>query len=647
MTPAPKRGQSGQAIVLFAVMAAIVAFTLLTTFAIGRAVREKIQLQQAADAASYSLAVQEARTFNYFAYTNRAIVSHYVVVMALYGYMSYLVNYEGNLYALASNWGCDFDPACNVNPLALPIALPGILDKLPSFLKDVLGALNIPEMMDSIVSVACAAEATVVLAPIATPFCDQAECVIQENINILENYCPKICNDLQQVDQDLGKSGGGGGTLSRLHDLAKLHRDDLARDTIAGLQQEGIAAKLIASMGDTKAISEKIGQTFDPHIKAPLLVGALNVKSIAGKTPAGFCDAAMVGGIGAPICEPLGGHNSVSIDTLQFAANSERWGPAAANLGALTGDFLRDRKKTEENVYLQMHYFGAPFPRQNGIVDLAHLSFGSLEGTGMSRLVVGPQQNALCNDSSGWNCPALYNPAPGGGAPPSPPSGGQASGGSTAAGAEDHNGLISADEECLPVFGAMGHESNTFVYSMPPGKGDSDVHWADGTDSGSSQIDIRLGGKLSPTIAGLGIPTANFAVQTTDPLENQPSTWALLTTSLAAADEGPYGMELDKSSMGIVDTSSHTYDNVFTKFGPGQKMWALSRGLAYYHRPGTWKEPPNFYNPFWRAKLHPVQSPGSSQVDARITLDAVLKAGGMPLGDIAAVDALSVPRVTE
>ena len=85
MTPAPKRGQSGQAIVLFAVMAAIVAFTLLTTFAIGRAVREKIQLQQAADAASYSLAVQEARTFNYFAYTNRAIVSHYVVVMALYG----------------------------------------------------------------------------------------------------------------------------------------------------------------------------------------------------------------------------------------------------------------------------------------------------------------------------------------------------------------------------------------------------------------------------------------------------------------------------------------------------------------------------------------------------------------------------------
>ena len=33
---------------------------------------------------------------------------------------------------------------------------------------------------------------------------------------------------------------------------------------------------------------------------------------------------------------------------------------------------------------------------------------------------------------------------------------------------------------------------------------------------------------------------------------------------------------------------------------------ALSRGQAYYHRPGSWKEHPNFFNPFWRAKLAPV-----------------------------------------
>ena len=32
----------------------------------------------------------------------------------------------------------------------------------------------------------------------------------------------------------------------------------------------------------------------------------------------------------------------------------------------------------------------------------------------------------------------------------------------------------------------------------------------------------------------------------------------------------------------------------------------LSRGMAYYHRPGHWKEHPNFFNPYWRARLAPV-----------------------------------------
>lgn len=30
---------------------------------------------------------------------------------------------------------------------------------------------------------------------------------------------------------------------------------------------------------------------------------------------------------------------------------------------------------------------------------------------------------------------------------------------------------------------------------------------------------------------------------------------------------------------------------------------ALVSGIAYYHRPGHWREPPNFFNPFWRATL--------------------------------------------
>jgi hypothetical protein len=32
-------------------------------------------------------------------------------------------------------------------------------------------------------------------------------------------------------------------------------------------------------------------------------------------------------------------------------------------------------------------------------------------------------------------------------------------------------------------------------------------------------------------------------------------------------------------------------------------LQSLSAGIAYYHRPGHWKEPPNMFNPYWRASL--------------------------------------------
>lgn len=35
---------------------------------------------------------------------------------------------------------------------------------------------------------------------------------------------------------------------------------------------------------------------------------------------------------------------------------------------------------------------------------------------------------------------------------------------------------------------------------------------------------------------------------------------------------------------------------------------ALSAGIAYYHRPGHAREPPNFFNPFWRATLVPLEA---------------------------------------
>ncbi len=40
----------------------------------------------------------------------------------------------------------------------------------------------------------------------------------------------------------------------------------------------------------------------------------------------------------------------------------------------------------------------------------------------------------------------------------------------------------------------------------------------------------------------------------------------------------------------------------------------LSKALVYYHRLGDWKEDPNMFNPFWRAKLHPFTAQEAAEV---------------------------------
>jgi hypothetical protein len=51
---------------------------------------------------------------------------------------------------------------------------------------------------------------------------------------------------------------------------------------------------------------------------------------------------------------------------------------------------------------------------------------------------------------------------------------------------------------------------------------------------------------------------------------------------------------------------------------------ALATGMAYYHRRGHWKEPPNLYNPYWRAGL--VRSDIDDQA-RRFDLNRAISAG--------------------
>lgn len=84
----PRQGQSGQALALGAGSMLVLALMLMFSLNVSQAIHEKIRIQNYADAQAYSMAVQEARAFNYIAYTNRAMAAAYVSAMSLHAYMA-------------------------------------------------------------------------------------------------------------------------------------------------------------------------------------------------------------------------------------------------------------------------------------------------------------------------------------------------------------------------------------------------------------------------------------------------------------------------------------------------------------------------------------------------------------------------------
>jgi hypothetical protein len=78
----------GQTMILGAVAMLVLALIVFITFNVTVAVQQKIKLQNYADAKAFSMAVAEARTLNYLAYTNRAIASAYVGMANVHAYMS-------------------------------------------------------------------------------------------------------------------------------------------------------------------------------------------------------------------------------------------------------------------------------------------------------------------------------------------------------------------------------------------------------------------------------------------------------------------------------------------------------------------------------------------------------------------------------
>lgn len=89
--PGPFAGQRqrGQALILAVICLLVLCLAFLAVFDTGQVVSKKVQLTNAADAAAYSVAIEQARALNTAAYLNRAEVANQVAIAQIVSLQSY------------------------------------------------------------------------------------------------------------------------------------------------------------------------------------------------------------------------------------------------------------------------------------------------------------------------------------------------------------------------------------------------------------------------------------------------------------------------------------------------------------------------------------------------------------------------------
>ncbi len=92
--------QRGQAMVFIVLFLGVVSLSLVFLYKAGKITSEKMQVQNAADAAAYSVSITEARDLNFMAYTNRAMVANEVAIGQLVGMASWATHWESFGYYL-------------------------------------------------------------------------------------------------------------------------------------------------------------------------------------------------------------------------------------------------------------------------------------------------------------------------------------------------------------------------------------------------------------------------------------------------------------------------------------------------------------------------------------------------------------------
>lgn len=124
------RRQRGQSMVFAMVFLAVVLIGVLVLFNTGQLTRQKMEVQNAADAAAYSAALLTARELNFMAYTNRAMVANEITFGQFSALGAWSMKYEMAANETASGYAALRGMTAPLNAVAPPVPLGTILGNI-------------------------------------------------------------------------------------------------------------------------------------------------------------------------------------------------------------------------------------------------------------------------------------------------------------------------------------------------------------------------------------------------------------------------------------------------------------------------------------------------------------------------------------
>ncbi|MGC4121584.1 MAG: hypothetical protein QM765_44805 [Myxococcales bacterium] len=173
--------------------------------------------------------------------------------------------------------------------------------------------------------------------------------------------------------------------------------------------------------------------------------------------------------------------------------------------------------------------------------------------------------------------------------------------------AEDHASVTVFVSTCMgdpcpfPATDTESAEAGVFGDA----EGQSKHFWRDGAKSENDTGKHKLTPKDSKGIYQKH-PRYIWGDNGEDKVWYHPHTVAVLTKPMSAGATQPYEFDLH---MTIPLPMTYQTRNGKGDSDAANKMAAIGGGLVYYHKPkdsDAWKETPSFWNPYWRAKLHPL-----------------------------------------